>query len=470
MLRLVLLLGIAWATTGCLHPHDSQLAEVRERGTLRVAMGKSAAALPVGQPSTMGAEHELAALFAEALGVELSIVVPDRSSDILALVTEGEADLAAGGLIVNARRARRVRFGPPYETVTPQLVYRRGSKRPKGLADLLDGDLEIVAGSAHGERLLHLRHNGHPRLRWRANEGAGSIELLQLVDAGLIDFTIAGSTDVALTRRFHPELRVAFEVAGPQHLAWAFARDRDDSLYGRAHRFFAEITAEGRLAQILHRHYGHVEPFDYLEVRVFNAHIRTRLPRYRTAFEAAAAATGLEWPLLAAMGYQESRWDPAARSPTGVRGLMMLTLNTARQLGIDDRTDPTQSIVGGARYFAHLRKRLGEEIPEPDRTWFALASYNVGLGHLEDARILAKTSGRDPDKWVHVREFLPLLSRKAWYRKTRYGYARGHEPVAYVKRVRRYRDLLLWHLDHCRERPPSPPIRPNGLQIASPAL
>jgi membrane-bound lytic murein transglycosylase F len=155
--------------------------------------------------------------------------------------------------------------------------------------------------------------------------------------------------------------------------------------------------------------------------------------------------------LPASVAYQESHWDPDAVSPTGVRGIMMLTQATARHIGIDKRTDPLQSIQGGAKYLKRLYAKIPDRIGEPDRTWFALAAYNIGFGHLEDARIITQTRGGDPDKWIDVKQNLPLLARKKWYRQTEHGYARGYEPVRYVENIRSYYDVLAWYLQ--REHP-----------------
>jgi membrane-bound lytic murein transglycosylase F len=161
-------------------------------------------------------------------------------------------------------------------------------------------------------------------------------------------------------------------------------------------------------------------------------------------FQEVALAYDLDWRLLAAIGYQESHWDPDAASVTGVRGVMMLTQRTATQLGVTDRLDPEQSIEGGARYFKQMRKRLPGRIPEPDRSWMALAAYNMGMGHLRDARKLTQQQGGNPDRWQDVNERLPLLSQEKYYRETRYGYARGYEARQYVENIRRYYDALIW--------------------------
>jgi membrane-bound lytic murein transglycosylase F len=150
----------------------------------------------------------------------------------------------------------------------------------------------------------------------------------------------------------------------------------------------------------------------------------------------------LSWELLAAQAYQESHWKAQAESPTGVRGVMMLTEETAASMGIQDRGDPAKSIHGGAKYLAHLLKRMPKSITGENRIKFALAAYNVGMGHLHDAQELARIQGKDPNSWQSLRETLPLLAEKRYYKTLTYGYARGQEPVQYVAAILTYRDIL----------------------------
>ncbi len=178
-------------------------------------------------------------------------------------------------------------------------------------------------------------------------------------------------------------------------------------------------------------------------VHRFEHHIETRLPQYRWQFEEAAQVYGIPWTLLAAQAYQESRWDRHAVSPTGVRGIMMLTRNTASSLGIQNRTDPGKSIEGGARYLANLKRRISAQ---PDRIWIALAAYNVGMGHIQDTQQLARQMGKNPHSWEDIKTILPRLSQKEHYQTLRHGYARGWEPVQYVKRIRVYHALLEQYL------------------------
>ena len=183
----------------------------------------------------------------------------------------------------------------------------------------------------------------------------------------------------------------------------------------------------------------HLPPY---EISTFLKHITTRLPNYREEFQRAEEKTGIPWILLASMSYQESKWNRHAKSPTGVRGLMMLTRSTAADMGIRNRLDPKKSIHGGARYLAHLHQRVPKDIRQSDRMFVALAAYNVGLGHIRDARILAKRLGKNGRKWEGLKKVLPLLAKKRFYKNLPHRYARGWEPVQYVKRIREYRKIL----------------------------
>ena len=208
--------------------------------------------------------------------------------------------------------------------------------------------------------------------------------------------------------------------------------------------FFEKIKKDKTLEQLIERHYGHATTLGYVDNCTFRKHVANRLPKFQALFEKAARDNGMDWRLLAAIGYQESHWRTNAVSPTGVRGIMMLTQATAKQLKLTNRRDPGQSIEGGARYFLQRKNKIPERIEEPDRTWLALAAYNVGFGHLDDARIITQRQNRSPDKWIHVKQSLPLLTQKKWYKRTKHGYAQGWEPVRYVENIRGYFDLLVW--------------------------
>lgn len=216
------------------------------------------------------------------------------------------------------------------------------------------------------------------------------------------------------------------------------------TLQRRIDTFLARLQADGSLERLREQHFGHTTVLSRIGSHTFARNIRSKLPAYRELIRQVADEYQLDWHLLAAVAYQESHWEPEATSPTGVRGMMMLTNPTAAEMGVKDRLDPLQSLRGGARYFKDLRRRLPQDIQEPDRTWMALAAYNIGLAHLEDARVLTERMGGDPHLWSDVMAHLPLLQKREHYRTTRYGYARGGEALHFVQNIRHYYSILQW--------------------------
>ena len=258
------------------------------------------------------------------------------------------------------------------------------------------GQIEMATGSTHQRTLEELRLR-HPELAWVERANTDTEEILAELSQGAVQYTLASSTEFALNRSVHPELAIALDLSPQRALAWVVGTSgHDTSLLGRVNAFFVLARREGMIAALLERYYGQDDRFDYLLSRNFMEHVETRLPRYQAWFQEAAQVHGLDWRLLAALGYQESKWDPLAVSYTGVRGLMQLTEDTADAHARGDRSDPRSSIFGGAKYLAHMKRVLPRRIREPDRTWLAVAAYNVGLGHLEDARILAQAQGAIP--------------------------------------------------------------------------
>lgn len=442
MKRISLLFIFIGLLVACNQP-QSHLDKIQQRGELHVLSRYSPTAYYVEGETVAGFEYELAQRFADHLNVQFKITVPDNLGDILRRIELGKADIAAAGLTVTPAREEVIRFGPIYQEVTQQLVYRQGAvKRPKNITTLSEGQLEVVANSSHVEQLLSYRQEV-PELRWTHSKELDSSALLELVDLEMIDYTIADSNEFAAHQTLFPELRVAFNVSQPQALAWAMPLSEDDSLYNEMVIFFEKMETSGDLDRLIAKYYGHIRRFDYVDTRAIYRRILTHLPKYQPLFEQAGVEFEIDWLLLAALSYQESHWDPSAVSTTGVKGLMMLTQATAKQMKINDRIDPEQSIHAGAKYLESLYSRLPERITGTDRLWLAVAAYNVGLGHVEDARIITQRHGDDPDLWADVKKYLPLLSKKKWHTKTRHGYARGGEPVRYVENIRRYHEILL---------------------------
>ena len=441
-------LAITVGITAC-EPSTEQRAEdngsrslddIREAGTLVVATRNAPTTWYIDrdeQPA--GPEHDLAEAFAEWLDVDTDYQVHDTIGKVMDAVEAREADLAAAGLTITEERRERFRFGPPYQPVKQQLVCRRGGPQPQTPAELPGTDLHVIANSSYVERLEELREE-YPELTWEERDTATEI-LLQEVWDREIECTIADSTIARMNRRLFPELVLSQDLTEEQDLGWVLPPARDD-VADAIDEWLTEFKEDGDLAAHRDRYYGHYETFDYVDVRRFMRRIDERFRQYEHWFRQAAEEHDLPFELLAALSYQESHWDPQAVSPTGVRGIMMLTQRAAGQVEVENRLDAREAIFGGARYLAWMRSRISEDAGDPDRVFLALAAYNVGRGHLHDAQGLARELGRDPHSWADMREVLPLLADPDYYQNLRYGYARGMEPVIYVTRIREYWNLM----------------------------
>ena len=427
-------------------PLPTSLDAIRDGGTLVVLTRNAPTTYFIDRDEqAIGFEHDLVQDFARRLGVEVSFRLAHSIHDIQDELAHGKAHLAAAGLTRLDSRGEQFDFGPGYYEVQQQVVCHRSGAQPRNPGDLVGLSLLIIGGSSYEERLKHLRDTEYPDLTWETDSSLSTELILQRVWKGEVDCTVADSNIVAINRRYFPELSVRFPLNEPEELVWLLPKGADE-LRQALEAWYENANDEALITMVAARYYAHAEIFDYVDIARFVRRIDERLPEYRALFEEAGNTHGFDWRLLAAQAYQESHWNPLARSPTGVRGMMMLTLRTAGELGVENRLDAAQSIDGGARYLANLRDRLPERIEEPDRTWFAPAAYNVGMGHLNDARILTEHAGGNPDRWLDVRDVLPKLSQPEYYRHLRFGYARGSEPVQYLQRIRNYEDILTQQL------------------------
>ncbi len=433
--------GILWLMQ---QPPRPLLQRIQQQGVLVVGSRYSPTVYFQGADGPDGFDYVLAQLFAEHLGVGLRFVFPPNLDALFDVTARGTVHMAAAGLAITPAREQQVRFSIPYEQITEQIVYRRGNRRPRSLTEIAPGDLHVIARSSHEETLRALRKTELPTLSWQSHARVSSDELFAAIDREQIRLTIADSNELQLSRRMFKHAAVAFELGEPRPIAWAFRKTADDSLRQAANNFLLQVQEDGTLQRLKARFYGHTGRLNFVDTREFWRGVRDRLPTLRPYFEGAAEQTGIDWRLLAAIGYQESHWQADAVSPTGVRGVMMLTQATAEQMGITDRRDPEQSIIGGAKYLRTIEERMPARIQEPNRLWLTLAGYNVGFGHLEDARILTERDGANPDLWLEVKRRLPLLAQKKYYKTLRHGFARGQEPVDYVDHIRNYYDLLVW--------------------------
>ncbi|WP_333499514.1 membrane-bound lytic murein transglycosylase MltF [Kluyvera sp. CHPC 1.2972] len=466
----LLLAAALWPSLPWFGKPENRIAAIKERGELRISTVQSPLTYTVVNNKDYGLDYELAQQFADYLGVKLKVTVRQNISQLFDDLDNGNADMLAAGLVYNSERVKSYQAGPTYYSVSQQLVYRVGNTRPRSLSSVSADQLTIAPGQVVISDLQNLQAHKYPDLSWTVDEKRSSADLMQAVIDGKLDYTIADSVAIGLFQRVHPELTVALDVTDEQPVTWFSLQDDDNTLSAAMLDFFDNINEDGTLARLEEKYLGHGDDFDYVDTRTFLRAVDSVLPDLQPLFE--KYASEIDWKLLAAISYQESHWDPLATSPTGVRGLMMLTKNTAQSLGLTDRTDAEQSISGGMRYLQDMMSKVPDSVPQEERIWFALAAYNMGYAHMLDARALTAKQKGNPDSWADVKQRLPLLSQKPWYNKLTYGYARGHEAYAYVENIRKYQISLVGYLQEKEKKAAEemaiaqayPAVSPNELQ------
>jgi len=421
----------------------SQLSLILNSGQLNVVMSNPPSGEFGKQSGDTGFDFRLLNAFAEHLGVGLHIIHQPNLSTLQTMIVNRQVDMGASHSSDLLNRKPGVATGSAYLRVKQQLIYKDGKNKPKSFADVANKTTSVEFASRQAASLKLLQRQ-YSQLKWHERLDENPIGLVEKVQTGELDYAIVNSNIFDISRSIYPQVSVAFDISLEQEVAWMFRDVKDKSLIQAANNFMANINNNGTLEQLTQEHYQHIKKVDYTEAMAFYRRMQTRLPKWQTMLKDSGSQYNIDWHLLAAISYQESHWNDKARSYTGVRGLMMLTKATAKELGIKNRIDPSQSIDGGARYFKKIFKRLPASIQGEDRTWFTLASYNVGYGHVEDARILTQRQGGDPNSWDAVVKRLPLLSQKKYYKTLRRGYARGREPVKYVANIRQYYDILIW--------------------------
>ena len=418
-----------------------QLDSPFETGVLKVATRNGSTTYYLDRhENPIGPEHALISDYAEARGWQVEWTMLDSTSAVLQSLSTGHTHLAAAGLTHLAERTEHFNQGPAHTEITEQLVCHRDNRPMPRLPEHLPGtDIAVTADASYVSTLERLAVDT-PGIEFKEDIRTTEVLLSEVAERNLT-CTVADSNIVQVMRRHFPHLEVAMNLTEGRNLGWYLPAGSEE-LASDAREWMNSRQGDEAIGRMENRYYDYIGEFDFVDLRALNRRIDNRLPKYMDRFKEAEAKTGMPAELLAALAYQESHWDPSAISPTGVRGIMMLTRNTAQSLGVNNRLDPEAAIDGGARYLADRHRRLPESIPEPDRTFLALASYNIGRGHLLDARQLARTLGKNPDSWEDMEQVLPLKADKRYYPSTRYGYARGYEPVHYVQRIRNYQDVI----------------------------
>ncbi|MFU2059312.1 membrane-bound lytic murein transglycosylase MltF [Avibacterium volantium] len=417
---------------------DNPYAMVQTKGKLIVGTLNNPISYFIGSEGATGFEYELTKAFADYLNVELDIRPMDSVHALFSALSAHQIDLAAANLLYQPEKLEQFQLGPAYSSASWQLVYRKGENRPNSLARL-NGRLVVAKGSELNVLLNRFKEQ-YPDLQWTTVDQSQEELLLQVAESK-IDYTIANSIDISITQQIKPQLAVAFDVTDEATIHWYLANNSYNELQAALLDFMNNAIETGLIARIEEKYFNHLAQFDYVDTRSYLNAIETILPKYADLFDKYKG--DLDWRLLAAIAYQESHWNPEATSPTGVRGMMMLTKVTAERMKINNRLDAEQSIKAGAEYLHLLLAQMPNTIRQEDRIWFALCAYNMGLGHLLDVRRLTKSLGGDPDNWLDVKKNLPLLAEKRYYTNLKYGYARGYEAFQYVENIRRYMNSIV---------------------------
>ena len=437
----VLVLGFLIVLCGCSFDSERSIEEIQKSGKLIVLTRNAPTTYYFdSNEQATGPEYEMVEAFAGYLGVKVEYKVYSTVHEILETLEKEQGDIAAAGIPKTEIGNSRFIYGPVYQKITQQIVCHNSLKNVREENDLPGLKIVVPKNSSEEEILSRIKEK-LPDLVWEFSDELNSEQLLEKIWSAEIDCTVVDSNIASVNRRYFPELNVAFSLRQTEPLAWVL-KSNSRNLQKGLEEWFEEFESRGDITRIWEKYYGFIRQFDYVDTVAFHKAIENRYPKYQYQFEKAAQQYDLDKLLLAAHSYQESHWQPKARSPTGVRGIMMLTLPTARALGVKSRLNPYENIMAGAKHFSDLLKSFNEGVKDPDRAWLALAAYNVGRGHLHDAQVLARRLGKNPYLWSDLRDVLPLLSNKKFYKTLKYGYARGREPVRYVQRIRNYRDIL----------------------------
>ena len=422
----------------------SLLDNIKKSKILNVVLLNAPSTYYIGTEGAQGFEYDLLDSYSKHLGVELNITKAHTIKEAIELSKNPSVHITSAALAKTKQREKTFNFGPSYFEVQEQVICHRGmlgsSRFPRDVEDLVGLKITVGEGTSYSETIESLQRDGFD-INASFTSEFSTEELLAKVASNEIDCTIADSNIYAVNLRYFTEIALAFAISPREQLAWVLAKDSKE-LEADMYSWLNSFNQNGSMAELKDHYYSYVLFFDYYNTKMFYKRIKSRLPKYEKYFKGASQKHDIPWTLLAAVSYQESHWNPKAKSFTGVRGLMMLTLRTAKMVGVKNRLSPKQSVYGGARHLKQMLKGVPKEVVGENRLKFALAAYNVGMGHIHDAQKLAKKLGLDKLIWSDLKKVLPLLSQKKFYKTLKHGYARGSEPVKYVDSIYDYRDIL----------------------------
>ncbi len=415
------------------------LHKIINDGQITVITRNSAHCYYTYRDEPMGFEYELAKEFAAYLGVQLKLNIIEDWEEMIPALEDGIGAVIAAGMTITPKRQKQAAFSDGYMDIQQHIISRRNSAKIKKPEDLSGKTIHVRTATSSQERLEELQKQGI-EFTIQLHHDLPMEALIQHVDNGEIEFTVADSNVALLSRRHYPGAIMAGAISDLQQLGWA-VHPEARRLKAKINSFFKLIKNDGKYDEIYNKYYGNVTSFDYVDLSIFHRRIKTRLSRYSPFIKAAANKHGFDWRLISAQIYQESHLNPRAKSPAGAKGLMQLLSKTAQSLGVKDVYNPVENINAGVQHLKNLYD-LFDGSEGTDRMLIALAAYNIGQGHIQDARRLAIEMNLDPNSWESLAKTLPLLRFRKYYKKSKYGYCRGTEPVRYIKQIMIYYDIL----------------------------
>lgn len=425
---------------GC-SKESSKLKQIKSNGILRIALVADPPHYFPNKVKERGYDFELVSHYAKSIDVELEIIKTNTSNEIIFLLNQGKVDIGILGSSPEFDQ-KNIENVVTYNNSKWYVIGNRANRQLPKSIDSIEPNTMIVANGSNASFILHSIGEDYPSLLWDELKNTNVRSILERINENHSKISIISEDIYAYYQYLFPETKKIFVLPIKYPSRWLVKNNNNLSFLYSINSFFNKYKQNGKLEKIGKTYYEHLSAFDYVDIRYYLKRINKKLPKYKKYFVEAAKNSALDARIIAAVSYQESHWNRKARSPTGVRGMMMLTLDTAKRVGVKNRLNAKQSIFGGAKYLKILYESFSNTIEEPDRLWFTLAAYNIGLGHVEDARTITKSQGDNPNSWIDVEKHIPKLSQKKWYKKTRHGFARGYEPIEFVRRVRRYYDIL----------------------------
>ena len=427
--------------------YTADLEGIKRRGVLRMLTRNSSATYFIARGAQRGFQFELMEAFARSLGVRLAVVVPPSRTALIEALLTGEGDVIAAGMSMTDARAERVRFTTPLTKAKRVVaIHEQSPKRLASLDDLDQFVLHINRGSTmHRDALMLQSTLGRPLKIAFIDDDAEMEEAARRVAAGHYEAILIDDNLLELAQAAGGPIKGALPFGTARPKAWA-VHPGAINLHAAADKFIRR-SKRNSLMSVLYARYYRPSALGARRARDvdYRADDYGRISPYDELFREAGEVTGIDWRLLAAVAYTESRFKPKAKSGWGAVGLMQVLPNTGREVGYDDVWPPRNNVMAGAKYLRRLARRFEEDgVSKRQQIRFAVAAYNAGLGHIRDARKLATITKRDPDKWFgHVEEALKLKMHREWHEKTKYGYARATETIRYVSAVQNRYDAYV---------------------------